>query len=252
MVEGSHPIPLMHEDTATVRDYFDHWEVYKKFVLHNHLHHREAMAAFEGWLDARGPVGDFLDLGCGDSAFTSKILANRDITSYTGMDCSPVALKLAEENLSSCPFPRNLICADFSQELPRMTAVFDIIFIGLSFHHLPTHDKIPFLRSALARLKLSGGLVFFEPALLDGEDREGFLTRTSEHAHAAYTGVTPEELDGTLAHVRSADFPESPTTYCRMARDAGFARAEVLYISHEKLFALVACTGIELQINQPA
>jgi hypothetical protein len=94
--------------------------------------------------------------------------------------------------------------------------------------------------------------VFFEPALLDGEDREGFLTRTSEHAHAAYTGVTPEELDGTLAHVRSADFPESPTTYCRMARDAGFARAEVLYNNNEKLFALVACTGIELQINQPA
>ena len=94
--------------------------------------------------------------------------------------------------------------------------------------------------------------MFFEPALLDGEDREGFLTRTSEHARATYTGVTPEELEGALAHVRSADFPESPATYCRMARDAGFAKAEVLFISSDKLFALVACSGIEPQKNQTA
>lgn len=235
----------IHENAQAVREFFDHWEVYRKFVVHNHLHHREAMAAFAAWLDARGSVGKFLDLGCGDSAFTSKILAPRDVTSYTGMDCSPVALQLAEKNLSSCPFPRNLICADFFSELPKMTDRFDTIFIGLSFHHLPAEDKTPFLRSAIARLNPSGGLAFFEPARLDGEAREEFLTRTSEHARSAYTGITPEELEGALAHIRSADFPESPATYCRMARDAGFARDEVLYISPDELFAVVACSGID-------
>ena len=81
------PIPH-HEDTAAVRAFFNRWEVYKSFVLHNYLHHLEAMEAFAGWLDARGSVGAFLDLGCGDAAFTSKILAARDVASYTGMDCS--------------------------------------------------------------------------------------------------------------------------------------------------------------------
>lgn len=242
----------MHEDTAAVREFFDRWEVYKAFVVHNYLHHREAMAAFTEWMDARGPVGDFLDLGCGDSVFTSKILASRNVASYTGVDCSPVALGLAEENLSCCAFPRNLICADFFQEIPKMTSVFDVIFIGLSFHHLPTDDKTAFLRSVRSRLKPSGGLAFFEPARLEGEDREGFLNRTSEHAHAAYTGLTPDELEGALSHIRSADFPESPATYCRMAHDAGFGQAGVLYICPQKLFALIAGSGIEPRKNQPA
>jgi|GEM_PF-5913118 len=51
-----------HENTEAVRAFFDQWEVCKKLADFNYAYHREAIAAFERWLDLRKPPGAFLDL----------------------------------------------------------------------------------------------------------------------------------------------------------------------------------------------
>ena len=230
-----------HEDVGSVREFFNRWEVYKKAVDLNFTHHHEAMAAVAGWLDARGRVGAFLDLGCGDAAFTSKLLSERATDSYTGVDCSPVALGLAEANLSGCAFPGRFVCGDFAEEVVRFGETFDTIFIGLSLHHLPAGDKAGFFRHAFARLSAGGALVIFEPALKAGEPLESFLDRCEEHAETDPCGLTAAERSALVGHIRSCDFPESPAGYGAMAIDAGFREVRILYTDPEELFVVMAC-----------
>lgn len=234
--------PSEAEDTESVQAFFDHWSVYKKAVDANYIHHREAMAALHSALAARHPVGNLLDIGCGDAASIPALLDGLDVTSYTGLDVSPVALDLARANLAGQAFATHLIHGDFAEELPHLHDVYDVIVASLSMHHLPTARKPEFFASACRRLTPGGLLLVYEPSMRPGESRAQYVERQGTFFETFFTEMPVADRDELNRHVRDDDFPETPGGYAQLALDTGFASARLLYVDPQHFWAALAFT----------
>jgi SAM-dependent methyltransferase len=216
------------QDAAAVREFFDQWALYRKVVDHDYLFHGEAMKALSRWLAGRR-METFLDLGCGDASFTTGVLAGSGIRYYEGVDLSPVALELARQNAARLGCGCGFTCGDFSVEVSRIRGVFDVVYIGLSFHHLRRHQKEAFFGAVGGRLARGGAFVFFEPALRGGEGRDVYLEKWIALARRNWTALTDEEMAGVVSHVTGSDFPETVADYRALAAAAGLGRSEVLF-----------------------
>ncbi len=236
--------PVTHptgEDAERVRQFFDHWQLYQKVAGLNYLHHREAYAALARALDERKSPFRFLDLGAGDAAWTSRVLEGRPVTRYEAVDLSPVALDLARKNFVRCACESVFTVGDFCEVLRTGTAKEDVIYVGLSFHHLPLPDKermFPIIRERLAE---GGCFICYEPVNGPGESRSEVLSRWWRMVLAEWTELTPAELEAVQDHVFGNDYPESCETYARLARQAGFAEMRILYRDPPALYAVMEC-----------
>lgn len=229
-----------HEDLDVVRDYFAHWIAYQRAVECNYIHHREARAALRGCMAARGPAGSLLDLGCGDAATIPDLVDGLGMTSYTGVDVTPEALDVAARSIAALGVPARLVAADFTVELPRLPGPYDTIVVSLAMHHLPAHDKPAFFAAVRAQLAPGGLLLAYEPSCRPSEGRARYVARQAAYFTANFTRMTPAHVAMLNQHVADADFPESPGAYAALAIDAGFTRADVLYVDPEHFWAALA------------
>jgi SAM-dependent methyltransferase len=229
------------EDAERVRQFFDQWQLYKKVVALNYLHHRQAYAAVAGALDRFARPFRFLDLGAGDAAWTSRVLQRRPVQRYEAVDLSPVALDLARQNFAGAAFETAFTTGDFCETLRSGGSLEDVIFIGLSFHHLPLADKMAMLPVIRARLAEGGSFLCYEPIKAEGENRERVLERWWQDVLQNWTELTAEELRAVQDHVFNNDYPESCEAYERMARESGFAETRILYRDPHLFYAVIEC-----------
>jgi SAM-dependent methyltransferase len=227
-------------DAADVREFFNGWSLYRRIVDHDYLYHRSVREALSAWFDAFDRPFSFLDLGCGDAEFTSGLLKGRRLLSYTGLDLSPVALDLAAKNTVELAAPCNLQTGDFLTSLSTLPKCYDIIYIGLSLHHLPRREKEFFFGELQTKLAPGGVLLVFDPVLNPGESRESYMGRWVDYAEWSWKALSVEEIAGAVQHVTSSDFPEEVATLNRMAVGSGFRPAEILFMDHTDFYALMA------------
>ena len=227
-------------DTESVREFFNGWSLYRRIVDNDYLYHRSVKQVLETWLDGFGRPFSYLDLGCGDAAFSAGVLGGRDVSSYTGLDLSPVALDLAAANTNTLGFPCSLIQGDFMTGLASLAGSYDIIYIGLALHHLPRSEKAFFFGELHRKLAPGGTLLVFDPVLSPGESRNAYMGRWVDHAEWSWRELTVEEIAGAVQHVTSSDYPEEITTLNRMATGTGFRPAEVLFYDRTDFYALMA------------
>lgn len=233
---------IPHEDAESVRQFFDQWDLYKKVVAANRLFHREAYQAFSAALDRFHAPISFIDLGAGDAEWTSRILAGRKVRAYEAVDLSAVALELARENLAALPCPKRLTQADFAAFVRESGQTADVVFVGLSFHHLPLADKRPFLSEVRRMTAEGGGFFFYEPIRRRDEDRERGLARWwAESVLRDWVEFSAEELRQIHDHCFNSDFPEPLESYDQIAREAGFRGTKVHYVSPGEFYAVVEC-----------
>ncbi len=134
------------EQNGRVKSFFDQWKIYQKVMSLNYLSHREAYAVLQAFLIDHFPKPfSFLDLGCGDAAFTAKVLKKVRINAYVGVDLSENALKIAEENLAALECPKKFLVSDLKDVFRSLEGAWDFVWIGLSLHHLPYEEKECFL-----------------------------------------------------------------------------------------------------------
>lgn len=240
MTNGS-PSAHTGEDAEQVRHFFDQWHVYKRVVALNYLHHREAYAAVAKALDRYERPIRFLDLGAGDAAFTSQVLRDRKVVRYEAVDLSPVALDLARQNITRTDCEAVFTVGDFCDALQSGDSKEDVIFIGLSFHHLPLADKEAMLPIIRGRLAERGSFLCYEPINEEGESRTQVLDRWWQDVLRNWTELTPEELTAVQDHVLGNDYPECCATYARIAAEAGFAETRVLYRDPGSFYAVIEC-----------
>ena len=205
----------------------------------DYLYHQSVHKAFADWLDQFKGSFSFLDLGCGDAKFSSGLLRGRSVISYTGIDLSPVALGLAEENTRDLGVPCSLREGDFTISLSSLSGSYDIIYIGLSLHHLLRQEKEYFFAQLHGKLAPGGALIVFDPVLTPGESREAYMGRWVDHAEWSWKALTTEEVEGAVMHVTTSDFPEEITTLNRMAVRAGFNPAQILFMDRTDFYALM-------------
>lgn len=230
-------------NSVAVQEFFNGWTLYRRIVDNDYLYHRSVRDALSAWLDGFGRPFSFLDLGCGDAAFSSGILRGRPLRSYTGIDLSPVALDLAAKNTQDLSVPCSLHEGDFLLSLPTLPEVYDIIYIGLSLHHLPRREKEFFFGELRRKISPGGVLLIFDPVLTPGETRDSYMGRWVDHARWSWKALSVEEVAGAVQHVTTSDFPEEITTLNRMAVNSGFKPAEVLFSDRTDFYALMAFCG---------
>lgn len=225
-----------HRNAGTV--FQQEWQIYRKMVDNNYLFHREAYAALHGVLTDDAPHGfRFLDIACGDASASILALRGAPIGHYHGIDTSGAALELAREVLAELPCPVTLEQRDFVEALRDRPDSADVAWIGLSLHHLRTAGKLALMHELRGTVGDRGLLVFYENTSPDGEDRDAWLARwdLQRPAWAAYAQM---EWDTMTEHVRASDFPETESSWRRLAEEAGFGSICELFRSPTDLFRM--------------
>jgi cyclopropane fatty-acyl-phospholipid synthase-like methyltransferase len=213
------------------------WQVYRKLVDYNYLSHREVHGILHRqFAETVGRPFRFLDLACGDASMTVAALQETAVTEYHGIDLSAPALAMAHKTVESLNCPIRLEQNDFVAAIRERTTPADVVYIGLSLHHLQTPDeKRDFMRAVRSALGDSGLFLIFEPASLESETRTAYLERYETFIHTSWTALTPAEQNILWDHVRTCDFPEQPSTWTQLGHDAGFTHVHDLFTDAPQL-----------------
>jgi ubiquinone/menaquinone biosynthesis C-methylase UbiE len=227
------------QDTEEVRAFFEQWAVYRKIVDLDYLSHRGAYAAIDTALAGLGHPFSFLDLGAGDADSTSRVLAGKPLSSYEAVDLSETALRLARERTSDFRCAVRCTQGDFFQFVKNRTLTDDVVFIGLSLHHLIAEDKRRFLPELRRIVSPGGMLLVYEPIREPGESRDEVMARWWRHAQSHWTGIEPAELTKAKEHVFGNDHPEPIADYIDMMTSAGFSSPRVLFTDPQQFYAVI-------------
>jgi SAM-dependent methyltransferase len=221
-----------------VHTFFSQWEIYRLCIEHNTLFHREVGGILRReMLDGTEPF-TFLDLACGDADLTAAALQGTQISFYTGVDFSAPALALAANRTAELGCPRTLHEADFTDFLRQNTESFDVIYLGLSLHHLEGETKREMM-THLHRATAPGGTFYlFEPFLQVGENRDGYVARWAAAMDGPYDPFPSAARDALREHVCESEKPESKDEYLSAARAAGFQDGEVLFTDPDHFYSL--------------
>jgi SAM-dependent methyltransferase len=208
-------------------------------VDNNFLFHREAYARLHDILLGRDRPFRFLDIACGDASATVDALKGTRVASYHGIDLSKPALELAAEALQVLACPFTLERGDFVDVLRNQPEPADIVWIGLSLHHLQRPAKLSLMRSIRRVVAEQGLFLIYEPASPDGEDREGWLARY-ERQRDDWRAYTRREWDTMWAHTLAGDFPETTSGWHALGTAAGFTQVREMYVAPSNLLRLYA------------
>ncbi len=228
------------EQIAGVEEMFSHWRLYKKLEDHNYLYHRQVYARLHRFLldQFPGPFA-FLDLGCGDAEGIVRALEGTGVAGYLGVDLAPQALARAAQNLSRLSCEHRLLSRDFAEVVADPGTRADVIWMGLTFHHLPPEQKAVFLPRVRRVLTEGGYLLMYEPTRAEGETRERYLDRWWLTVSRLWRALPEPELRRIQNHVWHYDFPETFSALTRLADGEGFSQARRLFQDPEELYALL-------------
>ncbi|MFB9984256.1 class I SAM-dependent methyltransferase [Mesorhizobium kowhaii] len=165
----SMPVTTANEATGSQDMFNKELETYRRIVAANLMFHREVYGLLRDLLVEHAPGSfRFLDVACGDAAASAAMLKTTAIGGYVGIDLSEASLRLADRALEGLPCPVELRCGDFAEAMANWSEPVDVIWIGMSLHHLATEGKARLMRHARRALGGVGLFVIWEPALFEG------------------------------------------------------------------------------------
>jgi SAM-dependent methyltransferase len=232
-----------HELAATVADeqaldlFRRQWAVYQKLIDHNYVNHAEVYGILHRVLADEEQPFRVLDLACGDAAAVVGALKGTRVAHYHGVDLAKPPLELAKRNLDALKCEVELEQRDFIEAMRDRPEPADVVWIGLSLHHLPTPDKRTLMREIRDVVGERGRFLMYEPTSPDGEDRNGYLARF-EIVRDRWTALTPAESHALMTHVRTSDLPETVSSWMVLGREAGFAAADELFKAPSDLYRM--------------
>jgi ubiquinone/menaquinone biosynthesis C-methylase UbiE len=203
--------------------------IYRRVIEADYMSHRALFGIFHDLLEARSELFSLLDLACGDAACSVGALRRTKVSDYVAVDLSEPALSLAVSNTNSLPCATRVVRRDFQEYVNAASRLWDVIFIGFSFHHLNSKAKAAFAPRIRRVLAAGGEWIFFEPMLHGNETREEFLDRWKASLELDWRAFTPEEKATIWEHVSQYDFPENSKSFERIALEGGFRSLEHLY-----------------------
>lgn len=240
MVNIIHHLPDASVHDREALEFFrSQWTLYSKLVRHNQLFHREVREKIRNLL--RRDVAErirILDLGCGDASVLVSALTDLPVAHYHGVDLAEPALEMAAENLTALGCEIELEQADFIEAMRERPEPADLVWIGLSLHHLDTGDKLELLHEIRAVLASSGRLLIYDPTIPDEENLTSFHNREETIIRERWTMLTEAEREAAVRHIHASDLPETVSDTLALGREAGFASVEQLYVSPSNIYRM--------------
>jgi len=225
-------------DGGDVQAGFARRAVFDALKAHDIMGHAQVYKTLEHVLTGLGRPFRLLDIGCGDCADILPPLKRNPPEAYVGIDSSAEAVGRALENSADAGFPCRILHGDFREARPGGPA-FDIIWMGLFLHHLPTRRKPEFLAQAHEALHAGGMLLAHDPMLLENEDREAFIARLEGHGRANWTFLTDDDLSVACRHWSEHGHQEKFSTLRDFGLDAGFADVRILWTDPDDFYGLL-------------
>ncbi len=227
----------------TVREFFEHWDVYGCIIENNYMFHREIYAAVHRQLKIHFPTTatayKMLELGCGDASCTAKAVQDTPIAFYSGCDLSSAALQKARRNMAEVPCRQEFTRGDFFEIIKTEQRRWDVVLAGFSIHHLTNEGKGELLGRCRALLNKGGILLILDPYRREDETRKAFLQRWGENCEAGWTEVPPANRALFRQHIFAHDYPETLQSMEQLARRNGFTRTKLLYLDPPQLHGLL-------------
>ena len=240
MVNIIHHLPDASVHDQEALEFFrSQWTLYTKLVSNNQLFHRDVREKIRGLLrrDFAGPIR-LLDLACGDASVMVSTLSDLPVAHYHGVDLAEPALEMAAKNLEVLGCELELEQADFIEAMRERPEPADLVWIGLSLHHLGAGDKLELLREIRAVLDPSGRLMIYDPTIPDDEDLTTFHLREEAIVRGQWTMLTDAEIEAAVRHIHGNDLPETVSDTIAMGHEAGFAGVEQLYVSPTNIYRM--------------
>ena len=119
----------------------------------------------------------------------------------------------------------------------------DVVWIGLSLHHLQPADKLVIMREARGALEGKGQLMIYEPTRRERESRDGYLERFTTINQPIWSALTDAEWATILDHVTHCDFPETASGWLGLGSEAGFLQQSELFVAPTDLYRLFRFQG---------
>lgn len=245
MVNIHHHAPMAAVPDADALELFQRqWDIYRKFVDNDYGStagaYRTLRHLVTGAFDRHFA---FLDLACGDARGSVSALTGTAVAHYHGVDLAPPALERAARNLEALDCEIELEHGDFIEAIEQRPEPADVVWIGLSLHHLVNADKLELMRAIRRMIGPNGLFLTHEPTCIAGEDRAGYLDRYEAIARSRFAALSAEELDALVAHVRGSDYPETMDSWERLGREAGFAKTEHVFTGAPDLLRMFCFRG---------
>ncbi|NTU52140.1 MAG: methyltransferase domain-containing protein [Chlorobiaceae bacterium] len=205
------------------------WGTYQKVISNNLMFHKEISEAVAKRYETHSGQLRLLDLGCGDASHITNILKPGQLAEYCGCDLSPYALDDAGINLAPLGIPVTLLCRDMLAVLHEVDENhFDIVYSSYALHHLPVEAKQTFFTQCRRALSLDGCIILVDIMREEEQSRTEYLCHYNKTVRTQWQALTPDERNQVQEHIRSCDFPETPSTLETLARHAGFTRCRRL------------------------
>jgi hypothetical protein len=204
------------------------WRIYRKVLDLNYMQHREVYDTLRDAVSAAPPGFAFLDIACGDAAETARVLADSSIGRYAGIDISRPALDIAARELAGLGCPVRLIERDLREALAEWREPVEVAWLGQSLHHFQPAEKRAIMRDLRRAVVPGGAFMLWEPTLLEGEDRRGWLGRLAAR-RPHWPEIADDEWRVVYDHCAASDFPETDADWRAMAHEAGFRNGRVVY-----------------------
>lgn len=199
------------------------WGTYQKVIRHNLMFHREISAAVARLFEASHRPLIFADLGCGDATHILQLLRPGQLAEYCGCDLCAYALDEARKNLEPYGAAINLCCKDMLAVLREAPDNhFDVVYSSYALHHLSTDDKQTFFTQCRRALRENGRLVLVDVMREEEQTRPEYLCGYNRTVRMQWEALSHDERNQVQEHIRSCDFPETPSTFEMLARNAGF------------------------------
>lgn len=219
--------------------FIKNWTIYKKIIQYDNMSHKDGYGKLREVLlnDMKQPFS-FLDLACGDAQYSSKVLIDTQAQRYIGVDVSEEALAFAQENFTDSTIASEFIRADFVDFPEYINGEVGVVWVGFSVHHLETGEKLDFMKDVKKALSRDGMFMLYEPILLAGESRDQYYSRFKKTFDLHWRGLSKDEAESLLEHVRETEKPETAQTWINLGRDAGFSSSEKVFSEKTGLYEI--------------
>lgn len=213
-----------------IGDHFTAFELYQKILNNNYMFHHNMSLQLSSFIKNNFDSNpfDFLDIGSGDARYTSDLLNQTNIKSYTALDVSVETIESAKNNTEELNCSKDFLIADVSRKFPKLNKKFDIIWSSYMLHHFSLNEKELFFKTCLTLLKHNAFLIVID-FINNYKTRKELLINMKEYWKTKWTKLNNFDQDFLVKHVNSSDYPESVEKHFEIAKNIGFNNSRLQY-----------------------
>jgi SAM-dependent methyltransferase len=210
-------------DVARVKEVFEQWAMYDAVVRHDYMHHAELVQTLGDWAAKFGKPLRIIDLGSSDSWLATHAFRNASVEHYLGVDLAESSIERARGNVAIWPARAELVCGNLADVLAaQSSSSANVALASYSLHHFLTGDKLKLVDEVWRILAPGGALLWIDAVRDDGESRDGYIDRLTHTMSHDWVGLSVEQRERGVTHVRTSDFPETKAWMFEHIEAAGF------------------------------